>query len=154
MKSMLISFGHAFSHSPWFVHEPKYPSMVSTMFCTRFQRSGWPCGSRLRWATLAAVKSWAALFGHAATHAPQPMHAAASIAASATSFGTRIRLASGALPVGRGDETAGLDDVVERGAIGREVADHGEGGRPPGLDSDLVAVGELAQEELTGRSAA
>ena len=36
----------------------------------------------------------------AATHAPQPMHAAASNAVSAASFPTRIALASGALPVG------------------------------------------------------
>src|SRR5438128_1963823 len=76
MKSMLISLGHAFSHSPWFVHEPKYCSIVSTMFTTRSNRSGWPWGSRLRCATLAAVNSCAAPLGHAATHAPQPMHAA------------------------------------------------------------------------------
>ena len=50
--------------------------------------------------TFAAVNSCAAPFGHAATHAPQPMHAAASIAVSDTAFGTRMRLASGALPVG------------------------------------------------------
>jgi len=41
-----------------------------------------------------------ALFGHAATHAPQPMQAAASMAASATSLGIGMRLASGAVPVG------------------------------------------------------
>ena len=46
------------------------------------------------------MNSWAALFGHAATHAPHPMHAAASIAASATSLGIKVRLASGAAPVG------------------------------------------------------
>ena len=50
--------------------------------------------------TLAAVNRLAAPFGHAATQAPQPMHAAASIAASATGFGIGIRLASGAPPVG------------------------------------------------------
>jgi len=43
-------------------------------------------------------------FGHAATHAPQPMHAAASIARSAAGFGTRIEFASGALPVRVGNE--------------------------------------------------
>ena len=42
----------------------------------------------------------AAPFGQAATHAPQPMHSAASIAASATGLGIGIRLASGAPPVG------------------------------------------------------
>jgi hypothetical protein len=34
-------------------------------------------------------------FGQAATQAPQPMHAAASIAVSATSFGIRMALAVG-----------------------------------------------------------
>jgi hypothetical protein len=38
--------------------------------------------------------------GQAATQAPQPMHAAASKAVSASYFGTRIALAAGALPVG------------------------------------------------------
>ena len=47
----------------------------------------------------ALVNSDADAFLQAATHAPQPMHAAASNAASASSFGTRISLASGALPV-------------------------------------------------------
>ena len=35
MKSIEIDFGHAFSHSPWFVQEPKYSSIVSTMASTR-----------------------------------------------------------------------------------------------------------------------
>ena len=42
----------------------------------------------------------AAPFGQAATQAPQPMHSAASIAASATGLGTGNRLASAAPPVG------------------------------------------------------
>src|SRR3954452_11019237 len=100
MKSIEISFGHAASHSPWLVHDPKNCSIVFTMLVTRSQRSGWPCGSRLRCITFADVNSCAAPLGHAATHAPQPMHAAASIAVSDTDFGTRIRLPSGALPVG------------------------------------------------------
>jgi hypothetical protein len=37
-------------------------------------------------------------FGHAATHAPQPMHVAASKARSAKSLGTGVVFASGALP--------------------------------------------------------
>jgi len=49
---------------------------------------------------LAEVNSMAAAFGQAATHAPLPMHAAASNAVSAASFGTRMAFASGALPVG------------------------------------------------------
>src|SRR3954451_17009803 len=100
MKSIEMLFGHAASHSAWLVHEPKYWSIVSTIASTRVYRSGWPCGNRLRWLTLAAVNRFAAPFGHAATHAPQAMHSAASMAASATTFGTRMRLASGAPPVG------------------------------------------------------
>jgi hypothetical protein len=65
-------------------------------------------------ATLAAVKSMAEAFGQAATQAPQPMHSAASIARSASSFGTGIALASGALPGAHRDVAAGLDDPVER----------------------------------------
>jgi hypothetical protein len=38
-------------------------------------------------------------FGHAATHAPQPMQAAASMAASAAGFGTGRQFASCAEPV-------------------------------------------------------
>ena len=49
---------------------------------------------------LGRVKSMAAAFGHAATHAPHPMHAAASNAVSAASLGTRMAAASGPLPVG------------------------------------------------------
>src|SRR5690242_2168904 len=100
MKSIEISFGHAASHSRWFVHEPKYDSIVSTIATVRDQRSAWPCGIRLRCASFAEVNSCAAPFGHAATHAPQPMHAAASIDVSAASFGTGMRFASGAEPVG------------------------------------------------------
>ena len=100
MKSMLISLGQAASHSRWLVQEPKYSSITSTIASVRRERSGWPWGNRFRWASLAAVKSWPAPFGHAATQAPQPMQAAASIARSAFSFGTAIRFASGAEPVG------------------------------------------------------
>ena len=46
-----------------------------------------------------STKSMAEAFLQAATHAPQPMQAAAFIARSDSSCGTRIALASGALPV-------------------------------------------------------
>src|ERR1700712_1341788 len=98
MKSIEISFGHASWHSPWLVHEPKNSSILSTMASVRRYRSAWPWGSRLRWASLAEVNSCAAELGQAATQAPQPMQAAASIAASATGLGIGIRLASGAEP--------------------------------------------------------
>jgi hypothetical protein len=69
------------------------------MLRTRRNRSGWPCGRRPRCDTFAAVKSDADPLGQAATQAPQPMHAAASIARSTFSFGIRISFASRALPV-------------------------------------------------------
>jgi hypothetical protein len=47
----------------------------------------------------APTKSIAAALGQAATQAPQPMHAAASIAWSASVFGTGIALPSGQPPV-------------------------------------------------------
>src|SRR5690606_36277534 len=99
MKSMEMLLGHAASHSAWLVHEPKYSSMTSTMRSVRDQRSVCPWGRRLRWAIFAAVNRLAAPLGHAATQAPQPMHAAASNAVSATIFGTSVRFASGADPV-------------------------------------------------------
>jgi hypothetical protein len=39
MKSIEMLFGQAFSHSPWLVHEPKYSSMICTMFSVRVHRS-------------------------------------------------------------------------------------------------------------------
>ena len=53
----------------------------------------------MRCETLAETKSMALAFLHAATHAPQPIQAAASIARSAACFGTGIALPSGADPV-------------------------------------------------------
>src|SRR5512139_3903035 len=100
MKSCGISLGQASVHSPWLVQEPKYSSIVSTMASDRRYRSGWPWGSELRCQSLAEVNSWAAELGQAATHAPQPMQAAASMAESATSLGIGTSLASWAVPVG------------------------------------------------------
>ena len=73
---------------------------AATMSSTRASRSGWPCGSRPRWVTLAAVNSMAEPLGQAATQAPQPMQVAASKARSASGFGTGMAFASGADPVG------------------------------------------------------
>ena len=50
------------------------------MAATRSGASTWPWGRAANWATFAPAKSIAAPLGHAATHAPQPMHSAASIA--------------------------------------------------------------------------
>ncbi len=49
---------------------------------------------------MAATNSIALAFGQAATQAPQPMQAAASMARSASRFGTGEACASGAVPVG------------------------------------------------------
>ena len=74
----------------------------------------------------------AAPFGQAATHAPHPMHAAASIDASATGLGTSMRLASGAPPVGAvmKPPTSTMRSNAERShirslMIGKAVARHG-----------------------------
>ena len=95
----LISFGQTASHSPSFEQLPKpRSSMRSTMRETRRVCSTWPCGSTPMWVTLAETKRMAEAFFQAATQAPQPMQAAASIARSAVSRGMRMALASGAPP--------------------------------------------------------
>ena len=87
------------------------------------------------------MNSDAEALGHAATQAPHPMHAAASIAASAASFGTRIVLASCAPPVEalmyppdwmirsnalRTPAGDGLTDSLERRHEGRAFIQHGQ----------------------------
>ena len=99
MFSTEMPFGQAAMHSKWLVQLPKpSASMACTMESARCSRSGAPWGSCARCATLAATNSMAEALGQAATHAPQPMHAAASMARSASGFGTRIALASWAAP--------------------------------------------------------
>ena len=100
MSSKGISFGHTLAHAPTLVQPPKPSSSCwESMLTTRSRRSGLPCGSSPRCMTLAEVKSMAEPFGQAATHAPQPMQAAASNARSALSLGTSCECASGAAPV-------------------------------------------------------
>ncbi len=56
---------------------------------------------------------------------------------------------------GRGrDVAARLDDPIEGAAVDNEVSQHGERRCSPGLDEDLVAVGELAHVQLARRRAA
>ena len=62
-------------------------------------RGGLPWGRMPRWAILAPVKSAEEALGQAATQAPQPMQAAASIARSAVSLPMRWVLPSTAFPV-------------------------------------------------------
>lgn len=52
-----------------------------------------------------------------------------------------------------GDESAGLDDLVERGAVHDEVFHDREGARAPGLDGDGLAVLEVAHVQLAGGDA-
>ena len=92
--------GHTAAHSPTFVQAPKPSlSICATSARTRRDASTFPCGREPRCAIFAEVKSIAEAFGHAATHAPQPMHAAAANARSASSFATGTDAASGADPV-------------------------------------------------------
>src|SRR2546422_1346781 len=109
MKSIEISLGHAAMHSPWLVQAPNpSASICATMSTTRASRSGWPWGRSPRCDTFAATNSMAEALGHAATQAPQPMQAAASIARSAWRFGTSSVFASGALPVRSEEHTSEL----------------------------------------------
>jgi hypothetical protein len=86
-------------------------------------------------------------FLHAATQAPQPMHAAASIAASADGQRVGVLRRTGA----HGDETTGLLNAIKGTTIDDEVFDDGEGLRAEGLDPDGVTGAELAHVKLAGR---
>ena len=95
-----ISFGHTASHSPSLEQLPNpSASWRSTIFDDPHGRSTWPWGSRDRWLIFADVNNAADAFLHAATHAPQPMHTAESIACSTVSFGISMALPSWAPPM-------------------------------------------------------
>ena len=101
MTSMLIRFGQASSHSPCHEQLPNdSASICSTIPATLRLRSAWPGGRSPRWAIFAPVNNAAEALGQAATQAPHPIQAAASMAASALYFGTEDAFASGAAPVG------------------------------------------------------
>ena len=91
------------------------------MFSTRCSRSALPCGNTARCDTFAETKSMAEAFLHAATQAPQPMHAAASMAVSASVFGNGQRVGVGRAAGVDGDESARLDDAVEGAAVGHQI---------------------------------
>ena len=82
------------------------------------------------------------------------MHAAASIAASAAVFGHRNGVGIGRAARVDGDETAGLDDAVERAAVDDQVFDERKRLGAPGLDGDRLAVLEMAHVQLAGGGAA
>lgn len=97
MKFTEISFGHAASHSYWFVQLPNPSlSIALTILRTLSFFSTTPCGKRAKWDTLAETNNIADAFLHAATHAPHPMQVAASIARSASTFGIGSAFPSGA----------------------------------------------------------
>ena len=84
MTRISIPFGQAEAHSVALLQGPKASSSICNVIAlTRSYRSGWPCGKLARWLTLAPVNSIADAFGQLATHAPQPIQAAASNARSA-----------------------------------------------------------------------
>ena len=72
------------------------------------------------------------------------------MAASATGLGIGIRLASGAPPVSAVMKPPASTMRSKADAVDHQVLDDREGGGPPRLDHDLVAVGELPHVELAG----
>lgn len=97
---MEMPLGQTASHSLKLVQLPNPSSSIwATMARARSFRSTCPCGSRQSCEIFALVKSIAAPFGQLATQAPQPMHAAASMASSAWGDGIGILLPSGVPPV-------------------------------------------------------
>src|SRR6186713_325593 len=98
--SIEISFGQTASHAPVFVQPPKPSlSICATIFKALVLLSGSPCGNKARCVTFAETKSIAEEFLHAATQAPQPIHAAAAKEVSAFSLSTGSEFASTAFPV-------------------------------------------------------
>ena len=82
------------------------------------------------------------------------MHWAASIARSATSFGTGIALASGAEPVRTVMKPPACWILSKARPVGDQVLEDGEGPRAERLDRDHVAVLEAAHVRLAARHAA
>ena len=102
---------------------------------------------------MAPTKSAAAALGQAATQAPQPMQAAASIARSASCFLYGNGVAVGGAAGGNGDEAASGDDAIEGAAVDDEILDDGESFGAPGLEINFVAVFEVAHVKLANGGA-
>jgi len=84
--AMEISLGHSASHSLSLEQLPKHSaSILRTMARARRAASGRPWGNSASWEIFAPTNSMADALGQAATHAPQPIQAAASMAFSAIS---------------------------------------------------------------------
>src|SRR5690554_904784 len=100
MLLMEMFLGHSTSHAPVLVQFPNpRSSILATIDLARLVASTFPCGNSASWLTLAATNSMADPFLQAATQAPHPIQAAASIAISASSLGIGIAFASGIPPV-------------------------------------------------------
>ena len=83
----------------------------------------------------------AAELGQAATQAPQPIQAAASMAFSADARSTAILLASCAWPVLTDvAKTSSCNNAVERGAVHRQIFYHRKGFGSPGFHANGVAI--------------
>ena len=52
-----------------------------------------------------------------------------------------------------GNKTAGLDDAIERAAVGHQIAQHRECLRAPGFDGDGLAIMKMAHVQLTSGGA-
>ena len=101
MKSIEIDFGHAFSHSPWLVQDPKNSSMVSTMFDHPVPPFGLTLREHVEMGDLGGGEQVgrrvrAGCDTGTAADARRGVHRRVGD----TIFGTGIRLASGAEPVG------------------------------------------------------
>ena len=91
--------GHSASQAPVFVQLPNpNSSILANIDFARRAASTFPCGNSANWLTFADTNSIADPFLHAATHAPHPIHDAASIAKSASRFGMVIEFATCAPP--------------------------------------------------------
>src|SRR5690606_4962014 len=99
MFSKEMPLGHSISQAPVFVQFPKPSrSICATIFLTRSAASICPCGNSAYCETLAPTNNIALEFLHVATHAPQPIQVAASIASSAACLDIGMALASWVFP--------------------------------------------------------
>jgi hypothetical protein len=114
--------------------------------------SGRPCGNRAYWLTLAPMKSMAAAFGQAATHAPQPMQVAAIEGLVGIGFGTGMALASTSVAAGVDAHDEPPAAWMMRSKALRSTTRVRSSGRPaaPRLDGDRLAVLEAAHVQLAG----
>ena len=94
-----MPLGQCASQAPVFVQFPNPSlSICFTIFKTRSLASTLPCGNLEYCETFAPTNNIADEFLHEATHAPQPIQAAALKASSASGFGIGVAFASTVFP--------------------------------------------------------